>query len=194
MLLNILNASPCSKSCITKLLLKLGLICTWGSFLELHDVYTTQCTMLLPLTECQWVAATWYTVKTYFIYLSCMCVVYTSWSSRNASKQIFWRPWNQIVEKLLFFFFLHGTPPSKGYIQKYYAQTYYVHYTHIGATHISFKSSILSVNNAHVSTPVSRIWCVHGLYVHVYTTRSMEAMSEESERIKSLFMHCSLCS
>ena len=33
-------------------------------------------------------------LQPYFTYLSCMCIVYTSWSSRNASKQVFWRPWN----------------------------------------------------------------------------------------------------
>ena len=45
---------------------------------------------------------TFWLLQPYFGYLSCMCVVYTSWSSRNASKQVFWRPWNQNIERFLF--------------------------------------------------------------------------------------------
>ena len=61
-----------------------------------------------------------------------------------------------------------------------------IHYAHTGATHFNFNSS----NNARVSTPVSRIRRAHGLYVHVYTTRStwqplVETMSKASERIKA---------
>ena len=42
----------------------------------------------------------------------------------------------------------------------------------------------------HVSTPVTRIQG-HMAYVHIYTTRSIETMSEASKRIKA---YCSLCS
>ena len=71
----------------------------------------------------------------------------------------------------------HGTPLLKGCLRKYYAQMFYLHYAHTGATNFSFSSS----NNAHVSTPVSRIRCAHGLYVHVYTTRKKQRVKQASK-------------
>ena len=64
--------------------------------------------------------------------------------------------------------------------------------THTGATHFSFKVAITHDLNSIISCIDARM-----TYVHVYTTRSIETMSEARERIKAkvfLFMQCTLSS
>ena len=59
--------------------------------------------------------------------------------------------------------------------------------THTGATHFSFKVAITQDLNSIISCIDARM-----TYVHVYTTRSIETMSEARERIKAkafFFIH-----